>query len=172
MSFDPASNGNAAEHEYIPDQDDLSDVRRLPEVEQREDVSEVRQRVAEVIYLHQNLEDLPVLLSPKAPFSEFEIAGLKKQDRLVDKTVELLMELDLLKMIVVDGDFSAQLALEVVNEITEGMMAANDGLIFSRTEIFDYVQKYKQKYSFGSAGYVSILKKLKQLDYLLRAWAS
>lgn len=152
-------------------QDDYSDVRRLPPVQIVREVPEaVRGRVAKVIPFPSMPEALPVL-DTMEPFSEFEMAALRKEKKLEEKTLQLLDDLELMSLVVGKGQFSFVRAEELVKIIFNSLVAANDVTNLSE-DVSLYVDAVKDRYAFGDADYLVYLKKLRQLHYLLRAWAS
>lgn len=158
------------EVEVLPD--DYSDVHRLPPVQTVKEgsVEAVRERLAKVIPLRSTPEFLPTF-DPVEPFSEFEMAALRKEKKLEEKTLQLLDDLELMSLVVGKGQFSFVSVKELVKIIFDSLVAANDSADLSK-EVSVYVNGIKDKYVFGGPEYLAYLKKLRQLHYLLRAWAS
>lgn len=152
--------------------DEYSDVHRLPKVARKENLAEeTHGRIAKVIQFPSPFANLPVIADQGLPFTETEIVDLRDEKVLISETLDLLDELEITFLVVENGQFSFARAKEVATIIFDSIVAANDVADLT-DEMQVYVTAMKERFANGGAAYHQYLKKLKQLDYLLRAWAS
>ncbi len=172
MAIKSGLDGNSNLDPAQENTDEYSDVRRLPRVAPKEDLTvETHGRVAQVIPFRSPLADLPLIADKNGPFTEAQIVDLRDEDILINETLDLLDDLGITFLVVENGQFSFARAKEVAKMVFDSVVAANDVALLT-DEMQMYVKATKERFANGGPAYLEYLKKLKQLDYLLRAWAS